>query len=185
MKIFDLRSPAYATGPATNAFTHPLSAAVLTVPASGAELITLDWNKYRPFVLATAGVDKMVKVWDCRMVQNAQPGAQAVGGLCEVQLPGHEYGVRKVQWSPHRPDILATASYDMTCRMYVNLCNRYKYRQSNAACRWSTNPTAGGSNLLRVHDSHTEFVAGCSWSLYDEGLLASCGWDGKLCVFRA
>jgi len=167
MKIFDLRSPAYATGPATNSFTHPLSAAVLTVPASGTELLTLDWNKYRPFVLATAGVDKMVKVWDCRMVQSGQAGAQAVGGICEAQLPGHEYAVRKVQWSPHRPDILATASYDMTCRI------------------WSSNPTAGGSNLLHVHDPHTEFVAGCSWSLYDEGLLASCGWDGKLFVFRA
>lgn len=132
MKIFDLRSPAYATGPATNSFTHPLSASVLTVPASGTELLTLDWNKYRPFVLATAGVDKMVKVWDCRMVQSAQAGSQAVGGLCEVQLPGHEYAVRKVQWSPHRPDIMATASYDMTCRMYVDLCNMCgTYRQSN------------------------------------------------------
>lgn len=124
MKIFDLRSPAYATGPATNSFTHPLSNAVLTVPASGTELLSLDWNKYRPFVLATAGVDKMVKVWDCRMVQSANMSAQAIGGVCEIQLPGHEYAVRKVQWSPHHPDILATASYDMTCRMYVNFCNR-------------------------------------------------------------
>ncbi|KAG1834104.1 WD40-repeat-containing domain protein [Suillus variegatus] len=150
MKIFDLRSPAYATGPATNSFTHPLSNAVLTVPASGTELLSLDWNKYRPFVLATAGVDKMVKVWDCRMVQSANMSAQAIGGVCEIQLPGHEYAVRKVQWSPHRPDILATASYDMTCRI------------------WSSNPSAGGSRLLQVHDPHTEFAAGCSWSLYDE-----------------
>ncbi|KAG2757146.1 WD40 repeat-like protein [Suillus brevipes Sb2] len=166
MKIFDLRSPAYATGAATNSFTHPLSAAVLTVPASGTELLSLDWNKYRPFVLATAGVDKMVKVWDCRMIQSANPSAQTIGGVCEVQLPGHEYAVRKVQWSPHRPDLLATASYDMTCRI------------------WSTNPSAGGSKLLQVHDPHTEFAAGCSWSLYDEGLIASCGWDGKLFVFQ-
>ncbi|KAG1881092.1 WD40-repeat-containing domain protein [Suillus subluteus] len=167
MKIFDLRSPAYATGPATNSFTHPLSAAVLTVPASGTELLTLDWNKYRPFVLATAGVDKMVKVWDCRMIQS-NPSAQAIGGVCEIQLPGHEYAVRKVQWSPHRPDILATASYDMTCRAYLS---------GMGLCRWSSNPSVGGSNLLQVHDPHTEFAAGCSWSLYDEGLIASCGWD--------
>jgi len=51
--------------------------------------------------------------------------------------------------------------------------------------RWSSNPSAGGPNLLQVHDPHTEFAAGCSWSLYDEGLIASCGWDGKLFVFRA
>ena len=41
----------------------------------------------------------------------------ALGGDCEVELPGHEYAIRKVQWSPHRADVLASASYDMTCRM--------------------------------------------------------------------
>lgn len=167
IKIFDLRTPAYASGPATNSFTNPVSAAVLTVPASGTELLSLDWNKYRPFVIASAGVDKMVKVWDCRMASTAPSSGQAVGGLCELQVPGHEYAVRKVQWSPHRADILATASYDMTCRV------------------WTTNPAPGGSHLLHIHDPHTEFVAGCGWSLYDEGLLASCGWDGRLNVFQA
>lgn len=98
-----------------------MSAAALTVPASSTEILSLDWNKYRPFVLASSGVDKMVKVWDCRMVKlGGQPGEPGVGGVCETQLIGHEYAVRKVQWSPHRPDVLASASYDMTCRMYVS-----------------------------------------------------------------
>jgi WD40 repeat protein len=120
LKIFDLRSQSYATsGPGTNNFTHPLSAAALTVPASGTEILSLDWNKYRPFVLASAGVDKAVKIWDCRMIKIGPDAGQGVGGICEVQLPGHEYAVRKVQWSPHRPDVLATASYDMTCRVQV------------------------------------------------------------------
>jgi peroxin-7 len=165
LKIFDVRSTSYATsGPNTSTFTHPLSAAVLTVPASGREVLSLDWNKYRPFILASAGVDKVAKIWDCRMIKVGPDEGQ--GGICEVQLPGHEYAVRKVQWSPHRPDILATASYDMTCRV------------------WTTNPTVGQPHLLHIHDPHTEFVVGCSWSLYDEGVLASCGWDSKLNVFR-
>ncbi|KAG6336032.1 hypothetical protein ID866_3067 [Astraeus odoratus] len=166
VKIFDLRSPAYATGPTSNAFTNPVSAAVLTIPASVAELLSFDWNKYRPFLIASAGVDKLVKTWDCRMVANAPPSSESVGGVCGFQIPGHEYAIRKVQWSPHRADVLATASYDMTCRI------------------WTTNPPPGGSHLLNIHDAHTEFVAGCSWSLFDEGLLASCGWDGRLFVFR-
>ena len=119
VKIFDLRTPAYASGPTSNSFTDPVSAAVLTVPASGTELLSIDWNKYRPFVIASAGVDKVVKIWDCRMASTVPPTSQSVGGACEMQLPGHEYAVRKVQWSPHRADVLATASYDMTCRMYV------------------------------------------------------------------
>ena len=115
LKIFDVRSQSYA--PITNNFTQPTTAAALTVPASGTEVLSLDWNKYRPFVLASTGVDKVVKVWDCRMIKMGSDAGQAVGGICEVSLPGHEYAVRKVQWSPHRPDVLATASYDMTCRV--------------------------------------------------------------------
>ncbi|KDR80692.1 hypothetical protein GALMADRAFT_153143 [Galerina marginata CBS 339.88] len=165
LKVFDLRAPAYSTGPRTNTFTNPISAAVLTIPASGTEVLSIDWNKYRPMVLASAGVDKHVKTWDCRMVKTGEVGQ--VGGICETQLLGHEYAVRKVQWSPHRPDILATASYDMTCRV------------------WTTTPTPGRPQLLHIHDPHTEFVVGVGWSLYEEGVLASCGWDGKLSVFRA
>lgn len=120
LKLFDLRAPAYVpSGPNTNNFTNPLSAAALTVPASTTEILSLDWNKYRPLVLASTGVDKLIKVWDCRMVKFGGEPGMAVGGICELSLPGHEYAIRRVQWSPHRPDVLATASYDMTCRMYA------------------------------------------------------------------
>lgn len=100
------------------------------MPASGTEVLSLDWNKYRPFVLASAGVDKAIKVWDCRMVKLGPEAAQnpAVGGACETQLMGHELAVRKIQWSPHRADMIASAGYDMTCRVYVlhleSLCGR-------------------------------------------------------------
>lgn len=170
LKILDLRAPAYA--PQTNNFTAPLAAAALTVPASGGEVLALDWNKYRPFMLASAGVDKVVRVWDCRMVKlggaagAGQEAGGAVGGACENQLMGHEYAVRKVQWSPHRPDMLASAAYDMTCRI------------------WTTNPPAGRTHLVHIHDPHTEFVVGCAWSLYEEGVLATCSWDCRLNVFR-
>ena len=88
----------------------------MTVPASGTEILTMDWNKYRPWVIASGGVDKQIKVWDCRMIKLGGTEPQ-VGGLCENTLLGHEYAVRKIEWSPHRPDFLASASYDMTCRV--------------------------------------------------------------------
>ncbi|KDQ61514.1 hypothetical protein JAAARDRAFT_704850 [Jaapia argillacea MUCL 33604] len=167
LKLFDLRSPSYAPTSNPAAFSTPLSSAVLTVPASGTEVLTLDWNKYRPFTLASSGVDKVIKVWDCRMIKTGpDAGQQAVGGVCETQIVGHEYAVRKVQWSPHRPDVIASASYDMTCRV------------------WTMAPAAGRNQLLYIHDPHTEFVVGCGWSLYEEGVLASCSWDSRLNVFR-
>lgn len=133
VRVFDLRTPAFATGSGAG-FSAPLTAPALTVPASGGEILALDWNKYRPFVLASAGVDKIIRVWDCRMVklgpQAGEPGQSQVGGVCESQLLGHEFAVRKIQWSPHRPDLLASASYDMTCRVYVSLLLLFGWRIS-------------------------------------------------------
>ncbi|KAF9778312.1 WD40 repeat-like protein [Thelephora terrestris] len=179
LKIFDLRvavagGSSYAPGTLPpGSFETPMALAALTIPASGMEILSLDWNKYQPFTLASGGVDKTVKIWDCRMVKIPPAGApliqepvQEVGGVCEVGLSGHEYAIRKVQWSPHRPDVLASASYDMSCRI------------------WSTIPLPGRGNLLRIYDAHTEFVVGCSWSLYDEGVLASCSWDCRTSVWR-
>ncbi|KAG8711358.1 peroxisomal targeting signal 2 receptor [Ceratobasidium sp. 423] len=173
MRFFDLRVPLHTLQPAANpnAPTLPLSSTPLarpslTIPAHGTEILSLDWNKYRPWVLASASVDKSVKVWDARQIQSNPTGEQGlVGGTCEIDLLGHEYAVRKVQWSPHRADLLATASYDMTCRV------------------WSTNAALGRPPLLAIHDLHTEFVAGCAWSLFEEGIIASCGWDCSLNIF--
>jgi len=127
VKIFDLRSQIYVPPPGgvnTN-FVAPLTAAVFTIPASTTEVLSIDWNKYRPFVLASASVDKAAKVWDFRMIKMGEIGQ--AGGQCEAHLLGHEYAVRKVQWSPHRADVLSTASYDMTCRVYASYRSLFDY----------------------------------------------------------
>lgn len=115
IKIFDLRRPAQTTG-----LNPPLATPALTIPTSGGEVLSIDWNKYRPWLIASGGVDRSVRVWDCRMVKPTEGDvltSGAVGGTCENDLRGHEYAVRKAQWSPHRPDLLASASYDMSCRV--------------------------------------------------------------------
>ena len=88
----------------------------MIVPAHATEILSFDWNKYRPWVLASGSVDKSIKIWDCRSVKLDAPNT-GVGAACELSLQGHEYAVRKVQWSPHRADVLSSASYDMTCRV--------------------------------------------------------------------
>lgn len=37
---------------------------------------------------------------------------------------------------------------------------------------------------MKIFDAHTEFVGACSWALFREGLIASCGWDSKVNLFR-
>lgn len=173
---------------ASTSFTNPLSTPALTVPPrSASELLTVDWNKYRQLVLAAAGTDKVIRIWDCRMLK---PGATtemspALGGVCEGELLGHEYAVRKVQWSPHQADILASASYDITCRMSVVLPERsLSMLLILFLLRWSTNPPPGRPQLMQIQDGHTEFVVGCAWSLYDAGMFASCSWDSRIHLGR-
>jgi len=53
------------------------------------------------------------------MVKTGAAAGPQVGGTNLRELRGHEYAVRKVQWSNYSGDILASASYDMTCRVCV------------------------------------------------------------------
>lgn len=118
MKIFDLRQAPSRGPPDTSAAPTPeqVTRPVMIVPAHATEILSFDWNKYRPWVLASGSVDKSIKIWDCRSVKLGVPDT-SIGAACELNLQGHEYAVRKVQWSPHRADVLSSASYDMTCRV--------------------------------------------------------------------
>ena len=53
---------------------------MLTVPAAPSEDLALDWNKYRLLILASADLDKIVKIWDCRMLQLGHQRVQSAAG---------------------------------------------------------------------------------------------------------
>ncbi|TKA78890.1 hypothetical protein B0A49_01655 [Cryomyces minteri] len=115
LRIFDLRTPASASNHLTLSIpihappkARPGIAPPIGIPPS--EALTHDWNKYRDTIIATAGVDRTIRTFDIRM---AGHGPVAV-------LPGHEYAVRRITWSPHLPDVLLSASYDMTCRVWTD-----------------------------------------------------------------
>lgn len=131
------------------------------------EALTHDWNKYRPNIIATAGVDRIIRTFDIR-----NTGAGPIG-----LLQGHEYAVRKLAWSPHLPDVLLSASYDMTCRVWTD----------GSAMGVPGQPSAmvgGQGKELGRMGRHTEFVTGVDWCLFgSEGWCASTGWDERLLVW--
>lgn len=175
LRLWDLRTPASASNHLQ--LQIPIHAAPLnanpvarppqpTFPPN--EALTHDWNKYRSTVIAVAGVDRIIRTFDIR-----QPN-----GPLQL-LQGHEYAVRKVAWSPHVPDLLLSASYDMTCRVWSDDAGDEK-------------SDAGGGGMLPPARElgrmgrHTEFVTGVDWCLFGaEGWAASCGWDERVCVFDA
>lgn len=176
LRVFDLRTPASASNHLT--LSIPIHAppksrigAPLPAAAPPSEALTHDWNKYRDGIIATAGVDRTIRTFDIR-----QPGAGPM-----AVLPGHEYAVRRLTWSPHLSDVLLSASYDMTCRVWTD-GTAMGNDPAEAAAK---NPMAfGGGREMGRMGRHTEFVTGVDWCLFGaEGWCASCGWDEKLLVW--
>ena len=171
IRIFDLRTPASAS----NHLVHlipihggaPQSGGANRYSALPSECLTHDWNKYRPETIATGGVDTIIRTFDLR---NAQGGPLAL-------LTGHDYAVRKVSWSPHLSDVLLSASYDMTCRVWSD-------GSKNAMQAGNPGMVIGQGQELGRMSRHTEFCTGIDWCLFGaEGWCASVSWDQRLLVW--
>ena len=174
LRLFDLRTPASVSNHLT--LTIPLHAPPQrpSTPrfqqnpgaVAPSEALTHDWNKYRSHLVAAAGVDRHIRTYDIR--------APSQGPISV--FAGHDYAVRKVAWSPHLSDVLLSASYDMTCRVWTD-GNGSKDQSGEVL------PGGFGAELGRM-DQHTEFVMGVDWCLFGaEGWCASCGWDERLLVW--
>lgn len=126
------------------------------------ESLTHDWNKYRDSVLAAAGVDGVIRTFDLR----------TPSGPVNM-LTGHDYAVRKLSWSPHLSDVLLSASYDMTCRVWTDGSNVDQAAHG-----------AGIGRELGRMDRHTEFAMGVDWCLFGaEGWCTTCAWDERVLVW--
>jgi peroxin-7 len=178
IRIFDLRTPASAknhqvgeipvhTPPGATPGRAPFT------PVPPAEILSHDWNKYRDGVVAAAGVDRVIRTFDIR-------AGPASGPL--AVLPGHDYAIRRVAWSPHLPDTLLSASYDMTCRVWSD---GTAMGVPGKAPAMGGDPMAyGGGRELGRMGRHTEFVTGVDWCLFGaEGWCASCAWDERVLIW--
>lgn len=182
LRLWDLRTPASASNHlqlSVAIHAPPVSAGAGGVAAGKpqptfppSESLTHDWNKYRSTVVAVAGVDRIIRTFDIR---------QPSGPLQLLQ--GHDYAVRRVAWSPHLPDLLLSASYDMTCRVWSDGGSAVGDEKGIGGIG------RGGLSLPRElgrMGRHTEFVTGVDWCLFGaEGWAASCGWDERVCVWDA
>ncbi|KAI0014355.1 peroxisome targeting signal type 2 receptor [Xylariaceae sp. FL0662B] len=170
LRVFDLRTPVNAQYHLTTKIpVHQPSPAPLPYPAPPpmpAEILTHDWNKYRDTVIATGGVDRVVRTFDIR---NPSAGAASV-------MMGHEYAVRKLAWSPHSSDILLSGSYDMTARLWTD---------GSTMAAGQNSPVSAGLQL-GIMNRHTEFVTGVDWCLFGvAGWVATVGWDERLLLWDA
>jgi peroxin-7 len=118
------------------------------VTPPGHECLTFDWNKYSPLTVHTGSTDTTITTYDLR-----RPSPVST-------LRGHRLAVKKLAASPYSGRLLASASYDMTVRV------------------WDLETGKEGW----VWGGHTEFVQGVDWSLFAEGWVGTTGWDGRVFV---
>lgn len=165
VSMFDLRVPNNGQ-PQHQFYSH-----------GGFETLTCDFNKYRPHMIATGGVDKMIKIWDLRMCRKMLSQGHQPMNINEIQ--GHELAVREISWSPHHSNMLLSTSYDMTCRIWTDLSDDGQRLTGKTN---SIDPTNGCRHIFM---DHTEFVFSADWSLWGiPGFVASTGWDGQVCVWN-
>ncbi|KAJ2898866.1 peroxisomal targeting signal 2 receptor [Zalerion maritima] len=167
IRVFDLRTPSSAQYHLTAKIPVHMSGGVVPVAsAPPTELLTHDWNKYREGVIAAGGVDRVVRTFDIR---------NPAGGPLSV-LQGHEFAVRRLAWSPHASDILISAGYDMTCRVWTD----------GSTVPPDTAKTVHTGIELGQMNRHTEFVTGVDWCLFGAGgWVASVGWDERVLLWDA
>jgi peroxin-7 len=92
-------------------------------------------------------------------------------------MQGHEYAVRRIAWSPHASDVLISASYDMTVRLWNDGSSQSQGLPAGS-------PRIGGQ--MGVMNRHTEFVTGVDWCLFGMGgWVASAGWDERVLLWDA
>ena len=134
-------------------------------PIVPAEALCLDWCKYNDSLLAVGSVDRCLRLFDVRK-GGGGPAAAAPGSPPSpvvAAFHGHAYAVRRVAFSPHQETVLASASYDMTVRLW--------------------DAAAPGEPLLKVWNHHSEFAVGLDFSTLVRGRMASCGWDDATFVW--
>ncbi|KAK8010690.1 WD domain-containing protein [Apiospora arundinis] len=160
--------PPHDQDPRARDARRPFAPGVTPSPAMPAEILTHDWNKYNDTVIATGGVDRVIRTFDIR---NPSAGPASL-------MTGHGYAVRRLAWSPHARDILISASYDMTVRLWTD-------GSTMAQQQPVPSPVSPGVQL-GVMNRHTEFVTGVDWCLFGVGgWVATVGWDERVLLWDA
>lgn len=172
VSIFDLRIPN----------VHPQHS---FVAHNGTETLCCDFNKYRPHIISTGGVDNKIKIWDLRMLRTgALKLSNSFGDsmICVNEIvESHQLAVRQVKWSPHSSHHLLSTSYDMTAAIWDDL----SFDGKRITGKTNMNDTTRRGCHKRFQ-RHTEFVFGGDWSLWGRpGIVATTGWDGNVMIWSS
>ncbi|KAJ9056392.1 Histone-binding protein rbbp4 [Entomophthora muscae] len=116
-------------------------------------------------VLATAGSDNVVNLWDLRNLNSKVHS-----------LIGHEDEIRSLSWSPTEPTILASAGLDR--RLLIWDVSRIGEHQS------PEDAEDGPPELMFLHGGHTDLISDLSWNLNRPWTMASVAEDNVCQIWQ-
>ena len=137
----------------------------ITVAAHSKDVLSLDFNPFNEYLLATSSADNTTALWDLRNLSVKQHS-----------LEQHKDEVLVVSWAPFNESILATASNDR--RVAVWDLARVGQTQGIEDAK------EGPPELLFVHGGHTSKIVDISWNLQEEFALASVSDDNDIHIWQ-
>lgn len=126
----------------------------------------IDYNPNKPFVLATAGLDGLLKFWDLRNPRI--PLLTARGG--------HAHYTWNVKYNPFHDQLVLSTGTDST----VNLWRISSISSAPLLAEVDDASETSAPNLRVARYEHADSVYGMAWGAADAWLYASVGYDGKV-----
>ena len=128
------------------------------------EILAVEWDKYNNHCIYSGGTDNALSTWDLRMP------------YCPISRISGAHGkpILRLRSCPFHTNIVASVSYDMTAALW----NTAKSIKENNGFLGNTSASLARINL------HREFVKGVDFSVLQDGLLATCGWDRAVAIWK-
>ena len=129
----------------------------------------LDYNPNKPYVLATAGQDALLKFWDLRFA--SRPLLVARGG--------HSHWACKVQYNPFHDQLVLSSGTD-------SIANLWRLSTISSAPLMTLNDNesemseTSSPNVRVARHEHGDSIYQVGWSAADAWIYLIVGYDGKI-----
>lgn len=131
-------------------------------------LCDMDYNPNKPYVLATAGRDGLLKFWDLRAAKHP----------LLVSRGGHSHWVSQIKYNPFHDQLVLTTGTD-------SISNLWRISTISSAPLLTMHDDddklseTSAANVRVSRHEHSEAVYGASWGAADAWIYACVGYDGK------